>query len=68
MKTFEESEKSKKTVQSMIESRPDDKTSSKKPAKGKENKPAQSRLSQLKTKKSNLMINVIKYTYYSYKH
>ncbi|KAL4228445.1 hypothetical protein ACF0H5_011491 [Mactra antiquata] len=37
MKTFEESEKSKKTVKSMIENKKDD---NKKQAKGKENKPA----------------------------
>jgi len=38
MKSFEESEKSKKTVKSMIENKKEDNTT-KKPAKGKENKP-----------------------------
>lgn len=45
MKTFEESEKSKKTVKSMIENKKEEST--KKSAKGKENKPVKSMYSSL---------------------
>lgn len=45
MKTFEESEKSKKTVKSMIENKKEETT--KKSAKGKENKPVKSMYSSL---------------------